>query len=203
MDVWRAVEQRRIALADRVGGLDPAQWDAPSWCEGWRVRDVFAHLVHLAEATQWSMTRDLLANGVAPNKALDRVARGLADEPQSDLASRLKAAAGGRYHVVGSPAAVALGEVITHGADMLRPLGLDDDVDPSIAVPVLPVYRRVRRLAFQAQPLREVRLVATDADWTAGEGLDIRGRAVDLLLLLANRSQAIEYLSGPGVAALG
>ena len=140
MDVWRAVEERRIALAERVGGLDSAQWDAPSWCEGWRVRDVFAHLVHLAEATQWSMTRDLLANGVAPNKALDRVARRLADEPQSELASRLTAAADGRYHVVGSPAAVALGEVITHAAD--------------------------------------------------------------LLLLLANRSQSIDCLAGPGVAAL-
>jgi uncharacterized protein (TIGR03083 family) len=203
MDIWRAVEERRIALAERVAVLDAAQWNADSWCEGWRVRDVVAHLVHLAEATQWSKTRDLLTNGVAPNKALDRVAQRLAAEPQAELASRLKAAAGGRYHVVGSPAGVALGEVITHAADMLRPLGLDDHVDPSIVVPVLPVYRRVRRLAFQAQPLREVRLVATDTDWTAGEGLDIRGRAVDLLLLLANRAQVVDCLDGPGVSALG
>lgn len=194
MDVWRAVEERRLALAERVGALDAAQWEADSWCDGWRVRDVFAHLVHLAEATQWSMARDLVANGVAPNKALDRVARRLADEPRSELVSRLKAAARGRFHVVGSPPVVALGEVITHGADMLRPLGLDEDVGPSVVVPVLSVYRRLRRLAFQGESLRGVRLVATDADWTAGDGPELRGRAVDLLLFLANRHQAVELL---------
>jgi hypothetical protein len=131
VDVWRAVEDRRLALAERVAVLDSAQWEADSWCEGWRVRDVFAH-----------------------------------------------------------------------AADMLRPLGLDEDVDPSIVVPVLPVYRRLRRLAFQGESLRGVRLVATDADWTAGDGPELRGRAVDLLLFLANRHQAVEHLSGPGTAAL-
>jgi hypothetical protein len=47
-----------------------------------------------------------------------------------------------------------------------------------------------------------VRLVATDADWAVGEGAEVNGRAVDLLLLLANRSQSIDCLAGPGVAAL-
>src|SRR5437773_2068014 len=123
-DIWPAVAEGRVRLAQRIRELEPAQWDAASWCEGWRVRDVFAHLVHLAEATQWSMTRDLLTNGGRPTRALDRVATRLGDRPVPELAERLTTAAHGRYHVAGSPAPVVLGEVITHGADMLRPLGL-------------------------------------------------------------------------------
>ena len=47
-----------------------------------------------------------------------------------------------------------------------------------------------------------VRLVANDANWAVGTGPEVTGRAVDLLLLLANRAQAVAYLSGPGLSAL-
>ena len=37
--------RQRRRLADLVTGLDAAQWDAPSRCEAWSVKDVVAHLV--------------------------------------------------------------------------------------------------------------------------------------------------------------
>ena len=91
---------------------------------------------------------------------------------------------------------------MVHGADLLRPLGADLEVDPAVAVQVMPVYRRMGRLAFHASPAAKVTLVATDTDATVGKGLEVRGRAVDLLLLLANRTQVIDTLEGPGVALL-
>lgn len=33
----------RTDLADLLATLTPAQWEAPSLCEDWRVRDVVAH----------------------------------------------------------------------------------------------------------------------------------------------------------------
>jgi hypothetical protein len=67
-------------------------------------------------------------------------------------------------------------------------------------VPVLNTYRRVGGLAFHVRPHRNVSLVATEVQWSCGTGPEVRGRAIDLLMLMANRRQVVESLSGPGVA---
>ena len=201
-DVWPDVARLRHEVADRIEGLSEDQWAAPSWCPGWEVRDVLGHLVHLAEATQRSILGDALRNGVLPDRFLDRIARRLGAESVPSLARRLREAAGGRYHVVGTPPAVVLGEVVVHAADALRPLGLALDPEPQTVASVLNVYWRLGRLAFHGAPQRGLRLVANDLDWARGDGPEVRGRSVDLLLLMANRGQARMWLSGPGVDAI-
>lgn len=202
MDVWTEVADERVRLADEVDRLDADALEAPSWCSGWRVRDVLGHLVYLAEATQWSVVRDIVRLGPKPDRALDRRARALGDHSVDELTGRLRASAAGRFHVLGSPAAVALGEVLVHGADMLRAVHRDTDVDPTVVGPVLAVYRRIGRVAFHDTPSKVVTLVATDAEVRLGSGPEVRGRSIDLLLLLANRSQALATMSGPGVGLL-
>jgi uncharacterized protein (TIGR03083 family) len=202
VDVWAEVARRRVRLADEVEVLDPDVLAAPSWCTDWRVRDVLGHLVYLAEATQASVLRDVVRLGPKPDKALDRRARALGDRPVDELTSRLRASAGGRFHVLGSPAVVALGEVLVHGADMMRAVGRDTDVDAGVVSPILRVYRRVGRVAFHATPMKGVSLVATDAVVRLGTGPEVAGRSIDLLLLLANRPQVLAGLTGPGVDLL-
>jgi uncharacterized protein (TIGR03083 family) len=202
VDLWSEVRRLRCDVADRVAALEPRSWDSASWCEGWRVRDVLGHLVHLAEANRRTMTLDLIRNGIVPDRATSRVARTLGDEPVPELADRLRAAAGGRYHLLGSPSKVVLGEVLVHGSDALRPLGLTTAATPQDAGLVLDYYRRVAGLAFHASPLRGVRLVATDLDWQRGEGGEVTGTAMDLLLLIANRWAVLPFLRGPGMARL-
>jgi hypothetical protein len=54
--------------------------------------------------------------------------------------------------------------------------------------------------AFRARSrLRGLQLVATDADWSVGEGARIEGPVEALLLLLAGRTVALDRLAGPGV----
>ena len=202
VDVWSELRRLRCQFADRLEVLDEAALNSPSWCEGWRVRDVLGHLVHLAEATQRSMVRDVVRGGIRPDGALRDAARRLGDNPVPELAGRLRAAAGGRFHVLGTPAAVALGEVLVHGADALRPLGLELEAPPEDVTPVLDAYWRVGRVAFHAAPQRGRRLVATDVGWTRGKGPEVTGRAIDLLLLIANRHQAAASLGGPGAVTL-
>src|SRR5689334_1446762 len=43
-DIWALVHQERAALADDLANLDDQQWDAPTQCDGWTVRDVVAHM---------------------------------------------------------------------------------------------------------------------------------------------------------------
>lgn len=205
MDVFAEVARTRHAVADQIDALaaeDVARFDVDSWCAGWRCHDVLGHLVHLAEATQWTMMRDLVRNGPSPDKALGGRARALGALPVPELTARLRAAANGRFHIIGSPAIVALGELFVHGSDLLRPLGEQVQADPAAVAAVLPAYRRIGSLAFHGAPARKVTLVATDIEHRLGDGPEVRGTALDLLLLLANRPQVLPALTGPGVELL-
>ena len=202
VEVWPEVRHLRWQFADLIESLDERAWSLPSWCEGWRVRDVLAHLVHLAEATQLSMAADMIRGGLRPDRTLREAARRLGDVPVAELTHRLRAAADGRYHVLGSPAAVALGEVLVHGADALRPLDLELDGPPSDAARVLDAYWRIGQFAFHGAPHKGLTLKATDFDWAKGRGPEVRGRAIDLLLLVANRRQVLPCLVGPGLTGL-
>jgi hypothetical protein len=47
-----------------------------------------------------------------------------------------------------------------------------------------------------------VRLVATDADVVIGDGPEVRGPAVALLLAVSGRAAALDDLAGPGLGSL-
>lgn len=49
---------------------------------------------------------------------------------------------------------------------------------------------------------RGVRFVATDVDWSAGEGLPVEGPIDAILLLLTGRRAGLARLGGPGVELL-
>jgi len=202
IDVWAETRNRRIGLASQLMGLAAAEWEVPSGCAGWRVREVVAHLVDLAEASQWTMFVNVARAGFSPDRALDRGARRIAAVPTAELIERLRSAADGRFHVLGSPSVVALGEVLVHSVDIFEPLGAVADTPVGLVVAVLPTYRRIARFAFRTKRISKVRMVATDADWNAGSGQLVEGTALDLLLALANRHDALARLSGPGVATL-
>jgi uncharacterized protein (TIGR03083 family) len=178
--------------------MQPEEWDGPSWCAGWRVRDVLGHLVFLAEASTRSAAGDILRNGMRPDPALSTLATELGALPVPQLTVRLRAAAGGQFHIPVMPRAVVLGELVVHGADMFGFDAPAATVDPAELVPVLDAYRRFARLAFHTRLAADRRLVAIDVDWSSGKGPELRGSANDLVLVLANRPQAMDRLSGSG-----
>lgn len=50
--------------------------------------------------------------------------------------------------------------------------------------------------------LRAVQIVATDSDWTAGDGAEVRGGTGAILLLLIGRAAALPHLAGDGLVFL-
>ncbi len=54
-EMWRHIAEQRLAVAEALIDLDPDEWERPSLCEGWRVRDVVAH-IGLAPEITWGMT---------------------------------------------------------------------------------------------------------------------------------------------------
>jgi uncharacterized protein (TIGR03083 family) len=200
-EVPQEVARLRRQFADRIVALGEAAWGDASWCSGWQVRDVLAHLVRNAESTPWSLMGDLLRGGLRPDHSMTKAAKQLRGVPVPALADRLGRAADDRLRSGSSSNPFSMGDVLVHSADAFRPFGLDVDVAPDAAAAVLDAYWDRVWLVVRAAPHRGHRLVATDLDWSRGSGTEIRGRTIDLVLFLANRRQVLPLLEGPGLRA--
>jgi uncharacterized protein (TIGR03083 family) len=200
-EVPQEVARLRHQFANRIVDLDETAWDKPSWCSGWQVRDVLAHLVRDAESTPWSLMSDLLRGGFRPDYSVNKAAKRLRGVQVPELADRLRRAAEERLGSGGSSKPFGMGDVVVHTADAFRPLGEDVDVAPDVAASVLDAYWDRARMVVHAAPHRGHRLVATDLAWCRGSGTEIRGRTIDLVLFVANRRQVLTLLEGSGLGA--
>jgi uncharacterized protein (TIGR03083 family) len=202
VEVPQEVARLRHQFADRIVALDETAWDEASWCSGWQVRDVLAHLARNAESTPWSLIGDLLRGGFRPDYSVNKAAKRLRGVAVPELADRLRRAADERLRCGGYSRPFGMGDVVVHSADAFRPIGEDVDVRSDVAASVLDAYWDRARMVVHAAPHRGHRLVATDLDWSKGSGTEIRGRTIDLVLFVANRSQVLPRLEGPGLGAL-
>ena len=198
-----AVDARRLAREERadfaafLATLSPQQWQAPTLCAGWRVRDVVAHVIGYDDLD----TRRLLAYVIQGRLRLGRVnaaalARYHARSPEQLLAlltdhpqpRGVPAALGGR---------VGLTEALIHHQDIRRPLGQPRTIPRERLLPAL----RIALIAPDIGGLwriRGVRLVATDLPFSAGIGQEVRGPAEALLMTIAGRHGVAGELPGPG-----
>ncbi|HEY7067503.1 MAG TPA: maleylpyruvate isomerase family mycothiol-dependent enzyme [Chloroflexota bacterium] len=188
---------RRHLIAERrelltlCHALGPAEWETPSLCEGWRVRDVVAHII--GEERDWGALFQARGRVDAAN-ALSVERR--ASVPVQQLLAELEeiAPVRGLARVF---AGVVLVETWIHQEDVRRPLGRPRDQDPDRLRWIL---RWMRVTPFSHG--RALRLVATDLDYAVGRGPEVRGAAVDLILAAGGRALAARHLEGPGLAAL-
>lgn len=192
-----AAERRR--LADRLAKLTPAQWEAPSLCEGWRVRDVLAHLIWPLETSMVTIMAKLVLSGFSFDKVAAQAAT--ADgRPPTAMLGVLRAKAESRFKPPGAGAQAPLTDVLVHGLDIRRPLGLDLDVDHrSLRASLDYLLTKSATRGFVKSGVTEgLRFDATDVDWSGGAGLRVTGRAEDLLLALTGRRSALGMLHGDG-----
>ncbi|GAB3263256.1 maleylpyruvate isomerase family mycothiol-dependent enzyme [Nocardioides dilutus] len=197
---WETVARLRLGVADQLETLSDADWDAPSLCEGWRVRDVAGHLSIIPTVTTAELVAAMPRNGFNLHRVNTFIARRYgAGEPAAIVAS-IREHAHDRTTAKALNTADSLFDLVVHGQDMFRPLGQRFEVSADVAAAGLD---RVWEMGwpFRArQRLAHVTLTATDAAWTTGSGPEVRGPAVALLLLLTGRTRAASGdLRGPGV----
>lgn len=201
MNLRRLARDERTDFAAFLATLSPRQWDAPTLCEGWRVRDVVAHVVSYDELDVRGLVGRLAKGRFHPDNAN---AVGLAEygtHSPDELLALLK------KHVDphGLPAAfggmIALVDALIHQQDIRRPLGLPRDIPAERLLPALrcALFAPVIRGSWR---VRGLRLVATDLDWSTGRGPEVHGTAEALLMVMAGRRGVVDELSGPGRAKL-
>ncbi|GAA1034847.1 maleylpyruvate isomerase family mycothiol-dependent enzyme [Virgisporangium ochraceum] len=209
MDVWSTVDLQRGRIADLLDTLTPAEWRQPSLCAGWTVRDVAGHLAQ-QPLTFGAGLRGLLRHPGSVNHMIHATARDRAAEPTDRLVAGIRATVGDHRPNPGLTDREALIDIVVHGADMAVPLARDLPVPPgaaAIAASRMWSYgesRRDRRKlrVFRTVPFRRYRFTATDTDWSVGEGPEIRGPIVSILLVITGRPAGLEHLTGAGTDTL-
>jgi uncharacterized protein (TIGR03083 family) len=191
----------RIEFADFLAGLTPEQWDAPTLCTGWRVRDVAAHVVSFEGMTPRELTARFLKGRLQMDRINGLGVGDLADCSPEQLIALLRDNAEPRGMGAGFGGRVALTDNVIHQQDIRRPLGL---------ARTIPVERLCAALDFVrysptirgAWRVGGVRLIATDVDWSHGKGPEVRGPGEALLMVIAGRPDALRDLDGPGLTIL-
>ena len=200
-ELWAHTHAERAALAEDLAHLTPDQWDAASLCSRWTVREVVAHLTAAASTGPFAWVRSIVGARFRPAVHNQRrLVEHLGTSPAETL-ERFERIVTSTVAPSGDTAAW-LGEVIVHGADIRRPLGIPHE-PPARAVEAVATFFVGRNFTVQSRTATKgLRLEATDGPFTSGTGPVVTGAALALVLAMAGRESAYEELSGPGLPEL-
>lgn len=204
----RLTRAHREGFVATLEALTPDQWLAPSLCTEWRVVDVAAHLAWAPALGAGAGAVAMVRHGFSMNRMIARSAVGWSARGREAILDQLRDNARTGARPIGMPPVAALADAVVHGLDVRRPLGLPTDVPPECLAPLAdfalgtpwPMNAVVGGSARRR--VDGVRLVATDADWTHGDGPQVRGPVEALLLVLYGRTPRPDELTGEGAPAL-
>lgn len=202
-DVWRAIDDQRRQLVELLEDLTGEEWDHPSLCDGWTVRQVAAH-VALQNTTWAAMPRGVLdmirARGM--NGAIHAVACRHALEPTDQIVAEIRDRIGVWRPLPTVTYLESAIDYLVHPQDIAIPLGRSFEMPADVAALAAQRVWSSPRMFHARKALPGYRFVASDTDWTAGQGREVSGPIRALLLLLTGRPALLADLSGPGAAVL-
>ena len=200
--------RQREGFIDTLEGLPPEQWLAPSLCTEWRTIDVAAHLAWAPVLGAGNGAVAMARHGFSMNRMIARSAIVWSARGQAAILQQLRDNARSGARPIGMPPVAALADAVLHGLDVRRALELPGQVPVESLQPLAEFTLRTpwpMNVVVGGSARRRVaglRLVATDTDWSHGEGPDVRGTTEALLLLLYGRTPRTDELTGEGAAIL-
>jgi uncharacterized protein (TIGR03083 family) len=202
-EAWAAIDEQRRALVRLLESLSADDWDQPSLCGGWTVRQVAAHLA--LQNTTWSAMPRAAADAVrhrGMNGAIHAMACRHATAPVEVIIAEIRDRIGVHRPLPTVTFRETAIDYLVHAMDIAIPLGRVMTMPPDLAVLAADRVWSTPRMFRARKKLAGYRLVADDAWWSAGEGQEVGGPISALLLLLTGRPAALPLLTGPGTAGL-
>ena len=207
LDEWRIYAAERADVHDFLAALTPVQWNEPSLCQGWRIRDVAVHLLVDEPVEQLGVPLALVKAAwfrFSVHRINDWWVRRNRDRPTGTIVAAFAGAwqPGTISKLVGPRTSVRA--MVIHHQDMRRPLGIRRTVPEERLRAALDVVLTPRGSTNLGSFERGsgLRLQATDIDWSRGDGPAVLGPAESILMAVAGRPSALAELSGPGLPIL-
>ena len=200
-ETWKYIHAERGDLAATLEGLSDEQWREPSWCTGWTVHETVGHVVAAAEQTFPNFYKEFIAAGFRFDVFAQRGAEQMAKVPPAELVRRLRERTTTTNHPP-APVMAMLGEIVVHGDDIRRPLGLEHHSPEGALVAVADSWKNSNLLIGAKRRITGLTLRASDVDWTHGNGPEVTGPLQSLILAMTGRKGSYADLSGDGLAIL-
>jgi uncharacterized protein (TIGR03083 family) len=199
-DLMPIVTAQRRAFGDVLEGLPESDWNAPSLCSGWRVREVVAHMTMPFRYSTLRFLGEMVRSRGNFARMADRVARRDGRAPIATLLDGWRTNENHPWQPPGGGLQGALTHDVVHGLDITIPLGIEHPVSEEALRVVLDQATAPRSLKHFGVAVSGIRFEADDLDWAFGDGEPLRGRARYLLMVLMDRRLPAGLLSGPATA---
>jgi uncharacterized protein (TIGR03083 family) len=195
-DLATAIAGEYLALADLLesSGLDV--WDAPSLCEGWRTREVVAHMTMPVRYPGPAFMAELEAAGGDFTLLSNTVAARDGALPVVELVADLRSDVLHGWQPPGGGMSGALTHCVIHELDIVEAVPLER------SVPAARITRVLGHVAAADAPnlfgvdLDGVELRADDLEWSVGSGATVTGPAQALALVACGRLLPAGRLGG-------
>ena len=195
---WAAIHSERTTLAADLVDLPDDRWAAPSLCAEWSVEQTLAHLTAGAFETRWRWLASVIrARGNFDRHNQRGLTTHLGNTPHATLNSFRNAipsttAASGHHWAW-------LGEIVIHAEDIRRPLGITPSTPPHIAAEVVGHFTVKNFTVKSKTHAAGLHLRATDSTFEHGQGPEVAGPTLSLLMVLSGRPTHLADLHGEGV----
>jgi uncharacterized protein (TIGR03083 family) len=198
---WPQIHSERRALLADLQTISEADWTKPSLCAPWTIRDVFGHITDTARMSPPRFFIKFARAGFSFDRMFNSA---IARERQGSSSDAL-----GRFRAIidrtGSPPGpidAMLGEIIVHGEDIRRPLGLSYVHRMEDVTRTADFYKGSNLLIGAKTRIQDLTVRATDTGWSTGSGPEIAGPMISLVLAMTGRGTALSDLTGDGVEVL-
>lgn len=176
----------RLRLVSVLEGLSDDQWGSPSLCEGWRVREVVAHITMPFRIGPIRFVAGLLRARGRFDDFADRAARADAERLGDEaLLEELRSNVTHPWRPPGGGAIGALSHDVIHGLDITEALELPGP--PPERIGLVLTGAGEKSLSHFGVDLGSRRLIADDADAVVGVGEALVMPAAEILLVITGR----------------
>ena len=200
-DLYAMGVAERAAIHADVKDLTDEQWATMTVCDPRTVRHLVAHMTALGNQTPFNFFKGIVTNGFNFDKALDKDLERFNQGSNADVLARFEQTLDNRKPPPG-PKYVALGEYLVHGEDIRRALGLHRDYPAEHLEALAPQYATTGTPIGGKKRVAGLRLRATDVDITIGDGPEVAGPGLALVLAITGRGEALDECEGDGVATM-
>lgn len=189
-DLPALVRAGYLNLADRLEELPAQGWDTDSLCDGWRVREVVAHMTMPVRYDQQAFMAELEACGFDFTTLSNTVASRDGALPTTQLVAELRDEAMHSWEPPGGGPEGALTHLVIHSLDVTVPLGEPPASSDGARRTVLDLLTSGGAHAHFGIERIDRALEATDMDWHFGSGPPLRAPSAEILLHLTGRKVA-------------
>jgi uncharacterized protein (TIGR03083 family) len=199
-DYRRMHDEENAEFSALLHSLPADDWERPSLCDGWRVRDVVGHILYGNEMNLATLPLRLARYGFSSDKSgkAYSIARAEGRSPEE-----LVRAFDARDPWAGTckvfPPKLTLLDRLVHHQDIRRALDKPRTIPAERVVAVLDATPRLGSVFGARARTKDLRFVADDVDWSWGQGPEVTGPGEALIMAMLGRGAALADLHGDGL----